>query len=75
MVIQNSVGSTETQIILLTSKIKKVSGHLISNPKDLHSKKGLVMMSNKRKSMLKYLKNSNLLSYDTITNELNIKKI
>lgn len=75
MVKHYSVGSSEMQITLLTSKIKKVSNHLLSNPKDLHSRRGLVMMSNRRRTMLKYLKGNDIASYGLITSELNIKKI
>lgn len=53
---EKDTGSCEVQIALLTKEIDKLLLHLKKNPKDLHSKRGLIRMVIKRKKLLNYLK-------------------
>ncbi len=48
-------GSAEVQIALLTKQIEALAGHLKTNPKDHHSRRGLLMMVGKRRKFLRYL--------------------
>lgn len=48
-------GSSEVQIAILTEQIKQLTSHLKINPKDNHSRRGLLKMVAKRKSLLDYL--------------------
>ena len=47
-------GSVETQIALLTEKIKELTEHLKSNAKDFQGRRGLLMMVGKRKRLLSW---------------------
>ena len=49
-------GSDEVQIALLSEEIEKLVSHLKKNPKDVHSKRGLLKMVSKRRKFLKHFK-------------------
>lgn len=66
-------GSAEYQIALFSEKIKKLVSHLKKNPKDKHSRRGLLGMVNHRKKLLKYLKEKNEKAYKKVIKELGIK--
>src|SRR5476649_2642201 len=53
---QNDTGSPEVQVALLTARINELNGHFKAHSKDHHSRRGLIMMVNRRKSLLSYLK-------------------
>jgi small subunit ribosomal protein S15 len=67
-------GSPEVQIATLTTQIKKLTGHLKDNPKDNHSRRGLLKMVAKRKKLMDYLKKKNEKSYDSLTKNLSLKR-
>ena len=71
---KNDVGSTEIQIGLLTEKIIKLSDHFKKFKKDKHSTLGLTKSVNKRKKLLTYLKKKNVVSYQKVINQLNLRK-
>ena len=49
-------GSPEVQIAILTERITELTEHLKQNPKDHHSRRGLLMMVGQRRGLLDYLK-------------------
>jgi len=67
-------GSPEVQIALLTERINDLTGHLIKNKKDFHSKHGLLKMVGKRKRLLNYLKDKDIDKYRKIIDSLNLRK-
>lgn len=67
-------GSPEVQIAILTTRISELSGHLGTNKKDNHSRRGLLRMVGKRKRLLEYLHNKNIDRYRKIIQELDIRK-
>ena len=70
----NDTGSTEVQVALLTERITELNAHLVKNPKDFHSNRGLLMMVGKRKQLLKYLEDTNLESYRDLIKKLGLRK-
>tara|TARA_Y100000591_G_C21306943_1_gene439072 strand:- start:243 stop:503 length:261 start_codon:yes stop_codon:yes gene_type:complete len=68
------VGSAEIQIGLLTDKISKLSEHFKKFKKDKHSSLGLTKSVNKRKKLLSYLKKKNVVSYQKVIKQLNLRK-
>jgi small subunit ribosomal protein S15 len=66
-------GSAEYQIALFTEKIKKLSSHLKKNPKDKHSRRGLLGMVQQRKKLQKHLKNKDEVAYNKLIKNLGIK--
>jgi small subunit ribosomal protein S15 len=67
-------GSDEVQISLLSEEIDRLVSHLKKNPKDVHSKRGLLGMVSKRRKLLKHLKSENESGYAKIIKTIGIKK-
>lgn len=67
-------GSSEVQIALLTFDIKKQTEHFKKHPKDNHGTVGLVKMVNRRRSLLDYLKRTDMKKYQSLISELGIRK-
>lgn len=67
-------GSPEVQIAMLTSRITDLKDHFAANPKDFHSRKGLLQMVGRRKNLLKYLKNVDIERYRAIISKLELRK-
>lgn len=67
-------GSPEVQIALLTFRINELNEHLQTHKKDHHSRRGLLKMVGKRRSLLNYLKDNNLEKYRALIAELNLRK-
>ncbi len=67
-------GSSEVQIALLTKEITELISHLKKNPKDHHSRRGLLKMVGKRKKLLDYLSKDNPKSYSALVRKLGLKK-
>ena len=58
---EGDTGSPEVQIAILTERITELTEHLKANPKDHHSRRGLLMMVGQRRSLLGYLKKTALI--------------
>jgi small subunit ribosomal protein S15 len=67
-------GSPQVQIAILTERIKFLSGHLETHPKDNHSRRGLLMMVGKRRKLLNYLKLNEKEVYDELMGKLELGK-
>jgi len=71
---QTDTGSPEVQIAILTTAITKLTAHLQKNPKDFHSRRGLLKKVSQRRKLLDYLKTHHQEKYQTLIVELNIRK-
>lgn len=67
-------GSPEVQIAVLTERIAELTEHLRANPKDHHSRRGLLKMVGKRRGLLEYLKKNDIEGYRTLIAKLGIRK-
>ena len=67
-------GSPEVQVAVLTARIAELTEHLKANPKDHHSRKGLLKMVGKRRALLEYLKKNDIESYRNLIARLGIRK-
>lgn len=54
---EKDTGSAEVQVAVLSRRIGELSDHLKKNPKDQHSRRGLLKMVSQRRRFLEYLKN------------------
>lgn len=70
----NDTGSSKVQIALLTARIQHLTGHLKTHPKDFHSCKGLIGLTNQRRKHLKYLKKKGLEKYNEMLKRLNLRR-
>jgi len=71
---ENDTGSPEVQIAVLTERIRNLTEHIKANKKDLHSRRGLIRMVNKRRKLLNYLKRESEERYRKIIEALNIRE-
>jgi len=69
---EGDTGSPEVQIALLTERVNQLSGHLKTFKKDVHSRRGLLAMVNKRRRLLQYLKKKDEVRYEAVTKKLNL---
>ena len=67
-------GSPEVQIAILTARIQELTEHLKENPKDHHSRRGLLKMVGQRRGMLAYLQKKDLEGYRALIAKLGIRK-
>ena len=67
-------GSPEVQIAILTARITELTEHLKVNPKDHHSRRGLLKMVGQRRGLLGYLKKKDLDGYRALIEKLGIRK-
>jgi small subunit ribosomal protein S15 len=70
----NDTGSPEVQVALLTARINDLNGHFKAHSKDHHSRRGLIMMVNRRKSLLAYLKRTDANRYRSLIEKLGLRK-
>ena len=71
---EGDTGSPEVQIAVLTERIQELTEHLKSNPKDHHSRRGLLKMVGKRRNLLGYLKNVDIERYRSLIERLGLRK-
>ena len=67
-------GSPEVQVAILTSKINHLAGHFEKHKHDHHSRQGLLRMINKRRKLLDYLKRKNQDSYQSLIQNLGLRR-
>ena len=70
----NDTGSPEVQVAILTERIRNLTEHFKGHHKDNHSRRGLLMMVNKRRSLLDYLKAKDQSRYTDIVAKLGLRK-
>lgn len=71
---EGDTGSPEVQIAILTQRINNLNEHLKTHKKDHHSRRGLLMMVGRRRSLLKYLSNKDIERYRNIVASLGLRK-
>jgi len=71
---ETDTGSTEGQIALFTFRIQHLTEHLKKNRKDFNTERSLVKLVGKRRSLLDYLKASDIVKYRAIIKTLGIRK-
>ena len=71
---EGDTGSPEVQIALLTDRINRLNEHLKVNKQDNHSRRGLLKMVGKRRGLLDYLKEKDIMRYRAIIEKLGLRK-
>ena len=67
-------GSTSVQVAIMTERIKQLTEHLKSNKKDQSTRRGLLKLVGKRKSLLQYLRSRNEDGYKSLIKDLGIRR-
>ncbi|MEN3973177.1 30S ribosomal protein S15 [Sphingomicrobium sp. XHP0235] len=71
---EGDTGSPEVQVAILTDRIQTLTDHFKDHKKDNHSRRGLLMMVNKRRSLLDYLKRKDHDRYAELIKSLGLRK-
>ena len=71
---ENDTGSTEVQVALLTARIVHLTEHFKVHKQDHHSRRGLLMLVNQRRSMLGYLKSKDNERYKALIEKLGLRR-
>jgi small subunit ribosomal protein S15 len=71
---EGDTGSPEVQIALLTERIKSLTDHLRSFPKDNHSRRGLLKLVGQRRRLLAYLVRHDVDRYRTVIGSLGLRR-
>ena len=67
-------GSPEVQVAILTERITNLTDHFKGHHKDHHSRRGLLMLVNKRRNLLSYLRNKDEGRYQDLIKKLGLRK-
>ena len=71
---KGDTGSPEVQVAILTERIRNLTEHFKDHKKDNHSRRGLLMMVNKRRTLLAYLKKKDVERYNSLIQKLGLRK-
>jgi small subunit ribosomal protein S15 len=71
---KSDTGSPEVQVAIITDRIKTLTEHFKDHHKDNHSRRGLLQMVNKRRSLLDYLKRKDVDRYNALIGKLGLRK-
>ena len=71
---KGDTGSPEVQVAILTERIRNLTEHFKDHHKDNHARRGLLMMVNKRRNLLAYLKRKDLERYNSLIQKLGLRK-
>ena len=71
---KGDTGSPEVQVAILTERIVNLTEHFKTHAKDNHSRRGLLMLVNKRRSLLDYLKREDNARYTALIAKLGLRK-
>ncbi|RDE05794.1 30S ribosomal protein S15 [Sphingomonas aracearum] len=72
--VEGDTGSPEVQVAILTERIRNLTEHFKGHAKDNHSRRGLLMMVNKRRALLDYLRKSDGNRYLDLIAKLGLRK-
>ncbi|KRG85549.1 30S ribosomal protein S15 [Stenotrophomonas daejeonensis] len=70
----NDTGSPEVQVALLTARIGQLTEHFKVHKKDHHSRRGLLQLVNRRRSLLDYLKKKDVERYKALIEKLGLRR-
>ena len=71
---KGDTGSPEVQVAILTERIVNLTEHFKTHAKDNHSRRGLLMLVNKRRSLLDFLKREDNARYQALIAKLGLRK-
>ncbi|MFH1664800.1 MAG: 30S ribosomal protein S15 [Candidatus Omnitrophota bacterium] len=70
----SDTGSAEVQVAILSERINSLTEHFKKHKKDFHSRRGLLLIVNKRRKLLKYMKDTDNEKYKEVIAKLGLRK-
>ncbi|MBO1326074.1 30S ribosomal protein S15 [Acetobacter sp. TBRC 12305] len=71
---ETDTGSPEVQVAILTERINNLTEHLKTHAKDFHSRRGLLILVGRRRSLLDYLRGKSQTRYETLIGRLGLRR-
>lgn len=71
---ESDTGSPEVQVAILTHRITYLTDHLKTHKKDHHSRRGLLILVGRRRSLLDYLKKKDINRYRSLIEKLGLRR-
>lgn len=71
---EGDTGSPEVQVAILSERISNLTEHFKMHAKDNHSRRGLLLLVNKRRTLLDYLKRKDAVRYGDLIGKLGLRK-
>ena len=71
---EKDTGNPEVQVALLSERINSLTDHLKVHKKDHHTRRGLLMLVGKRKRLLQYIQNQDIVTYRELIEKLGIRR-
>ncbi|MDP6142205.1 MAG: 30S ribosomal protein S15 [Dehalococcoidales bacterium] len=71
---EGDTGSTEVQVALLTERITQLTGHMVANTHDFHTKRSLLKLVGQRRRLLAYLNRKDVSRYQNLIKRLGLRK-
>ena len=71
---EGDTGSAEVQVAVLTERIFNLTEHLKTHKKDFHSRRGLLVMVGRRRSLLDYVKKRDHSRYESLVKRLGLRR-
>ncbi|GAB3587143.1 MULTISPECIES: 30S ribosomal protein S15 [Acetobacter] len=71
---QGDTGSPEVQVAILTERINNLTEHLKTHAKDFHSRRGLLILVGRRRSLLDYLRRKSQTRYESLIARLGLRR-
>lgn len=71
---EGDTGSPEVQVAILTERIRNLTEHMGSHKKDLHSRRGLLMLVGQRRRLLDYVTQKDRKRYETLIKRLGLRR-
>ena len=71
---ETDVGSSSSQVAILTERINNITAHLQGNKKDHSARRGLIAMVSTRRSLLAYIQKKENQNYLDLIKDLKIRK-
>lgn len=71
---EGDTGSTEVQVALLTTRIKRLTSHMAENRHDYHTQRGLLGLVGQRRKLLNYLSREDIGRYNKLIKSLGLRK-
>ena len=71
---EDDTGSPEVQVAILTERISNLTEHSRDHKKDAHSRRGLLMLVNRRRRLLDYVRDCDVSRYEQLIQRLGIRK-
>ena len=71
---EGDTGSPQVQVALLTRRINELTEHFKTHKKDNHSRRGLLKMVSQRRSLLDYLKRTDIERYHEVVSRLGLRR-